>query len=41
MYLNNIRVDDGTAKVAPDDALHGRFLVLRAGKKRYHVVEVA
>ena len=39
-YLNNRRVADVSARVAPDDALHGEFVVLRRGKKRYHLVRV-
>lgn len=33
VYLNNTRVEDGEAAVTPDSWLHGRFLVLRRGKR--------
>ena len=33
IYLNNTRVTDGEAPVPPDAWLHGRFLVLRRGKR--------
>jgi tyrosyl-tRNA synthetase len=40
-YLNNERITDGEA-VPPDSALlHGRFLVLRRGKKSFAGVEVS
>jgi tyrosyl-tRNA synthetase len=40
IYLNNIRItsDGQTATLA--DALHGQFLVLRQGKKQYHLVKL-
>lgn len=41
VYLNNRRVAEVAARVAPDDTLHGEFVVLRRGKKRYHLVRVA
>jgi tyrosyl-tRNA synthetase len=40
VYLNGIRVDDVDAHVTPQDAVEGRFVVLRKGKKRYHLVEL-
>lgn len=40
VYLNNRRVGDSAARVTLDDAVEGRFLVLRRGKKRYHLVKV-
>ena len=40
VYLNNRRVAEASARVALDDALHGEFVVLRRGKKRYHLVRV-
>ncbi|MFQ5536935.1 MAG: tyrosine--tRNA ligase [Gemmatimonadota bacterium] len=39
IYLNNRRVEDVNERVTPARALGGRFLVLRKGKKRYHLVE--
>jgi tyrosyl-tRNA synthetase len=40
IYLNGERVTDPTSPVRVSDALHGRFLVLRRGKKSYHLVRV-
>jgi tyrosyl-tRNA synthetase len=32
-YVNNVRVEDEGFRPAPADLLHGRFLVLRRGRK--------
>ncbi len=40
IYLNNRRVEEGGRAVTTDDALEGTFLVLRKGKKRYHLVRL-
>ncbi|GAA1775522.1 tyrosine--tRNA ligase [Streptomonospora arabica] len=32
-YLNNTKVADVDARIGPDDLLHGRYLVLRRGKR--------
>lgn len=40
IYLNNLRVADQGRTVTSADAIEGRFLVLRKGKKRYHLVRV-
>ena len=41
VYLNNRRVADVAARVmSVKDTLHGEFVVLRRGKKRYHLVRV-
>jgi tyrosyl-tRNA synthetase len=40
-YLNNQKVADEAQRPAEDDWLHGRFLVLRRGKKAMAVVERA
>ena len=40
-YVNNERVTDVDATVAPDAWLHGRFLVLRRGKRTFAGVELA
>ena len=40
IYLNNIRVGEETRKVMAEDALGGRLLVLRKGRKDYHLVRV-
>lgn len=41
IYVNNQRVADAEHVVAADQLLAGRFLVLRRGKKVYHIVEVS
>jgi tyrosyl-tRNA synthetase len=40
IYLNGARVQDARMRVQPEDAIEGRFLVLRKGKKRYHLVRL-
>jgi tyrosyl-tRNA synthetase len=40
VYLNNERVSDPSAVPGTQDLLHGRFLVLRRGKRSYGVVDV-
>ena len=32
-YVNNVRVTDADAPVSPDALLHGKYLVLRRGKR--------
>jgi tyrosyl-tRNA synthetase len=39
-YLNNERVTEADAAPSPQDLLHGRFLVLRRGKRTVGAVEV-
>jgi tyrosyl-tRNA synthetase len=41
MYLNNVRVDDTHATVRLGHAIDGQVIVLRKGKKAYHLVQVA
>lgn len=41
IYLNNRRVADVAHSVRLADAVEGRFLVLRKGKKSYHLVALA
>ncbi len=41
IYLNNLRVTDAAQSVRADALIEGRFLVLRKGKKSYHLVAVA
>jgi tyrosyl-tRNA synthetase len=41
MYLNNRRIDDADLSVSLEDAIEGRFLVLRKGRKNYHLVKIA
>ena len=40
IYVNNVRVGDEPERVSLADAIDGQFLVLRKGKKTYHVVQV-
>ncbi|WP_433323873.1 tyrosine--tRNA ligase [Spirillospora sp. CA-294931] len=40
-YVNNAKVESEDAVPSPDDLLHGRFLVLRRGKRNIGGVEVA
>lgn len=40
IYLNNRRVDDPALVATLADAIDGQFLVLRKGKKRYHLIRV-
>ena len=40
IYLNNLRVGEETRKVTAEDALGGRLLVLRKGRRDYHLVRV-
>ncbi len=40
IYANNRRISEPDACLTSDDAVDGRYLILRKGKKRYHLVEV-
>jgi tyrosyl-tRNA synthetase len=40
IYLNNQRVEDANQIVSPAETIEGRFLVLRKGRKNYHLVKV-
>jgi tyrosyl-tRNA synthetase len=40
MYINNERVTDIAAQIGLDRALHGKYVVLRRGKKTFHLVEL-
>ncbi|TVP55447.1 MAG: tyrosine--tRNA ligase [Gemmatimonadales bacterium] len=40
IYLNNVRVTDPARVLTVNDAVEGRFLVLRKGKRKYHLVVV-
>ncbi len=40
IYLNNVRVADVERRVGVADAVEGRFLILRKGKKSYHLVRL-
>ncbi|MFG3599425.1 tyrosine--tRNA ligase [Micromonospora chersina] len=39
-YVNNVRIADVDATVSPTDLLHGRYLVLRRGKRNFAGVEL-
>jgi tyrosyl-tRNA synthetase len=38
VYVNNGRVEDSARAVVMEDAIEGRFVLLRKGKKSYHLV---
>jgi tyrosyl-tRNA synthetase len=40
VYLNNVRIGDEEMRVGSADTLDGGFIVLRKGKKNYHLVKV-
>jgi tyrosyl-tRNA synthetase len=40
VYVNGTRIDDVDLRLSPEDAIEGRFIVLRKGKKSYHLLEV-
>jgi tyrosyl-tRNA synthetase len=40
VYVNNIRVEDSRLMLTPNRLAGRRIMVLRAGKKRYHLVRV-
>ena len=40
IYLNNLRVTDQDELVTLNQAIEGRFLVLRKGRKQYHLVQL-
>jgi tyrosyl-tRNA synthetase len=40
LYLNGERITDTQRRVTVDDAIEGRYLVVRKGKKRYHLLRV-
>jgi len=40
-YVNNCRVQDVDAVLAPDALIEGRLVVLRSGRKRYQLIRVA
>jgi tyrosyl-tRNA synthetase len=41
VYVNNGRVEDSAHAVGVEDTIEGRFLLLRKGKKSYHLVSLA
>jgi tyrosyl-tRNA synthetase len=40
IYVNNIRVNETAKAISLEESLEGQFLVLRKGKKNYHLVQV-
>jgi tyrosyl-tRNA synthetase len=40
VYVNNVRVEDAARALTVADAIEGRFLLVRKGKKQYHLVAV-
>jgi tyrosyl-tRNA synthetase len=40
VYVNNVRVEDNSRFVTMDDTIGGRFLLVRKGKKQYHLVAI-
>ena len=38
VYVNGVRETDPARRIGTEDLLHGRYLVLRRGKKQYHLV---
>ena len=40
VYLNNLRIEDVDRRVTVEDALEGRFLVVRKGKKNYYLAKL-
>ena len=38
LYVNNRRVDAGVARISADDLLHGRYVVLRRGRRDFHLL---
>ncbi|MGI8794868.1 MAG: tyrosine--tRNA ligase [Acidimicrobiales bacterium] len=41
VYVNGRQVDDADATLTKGDLLHGRYIVLRRGKKNYHLLRMA
>lgn len=41
VYMNNVRMADEKAAVALDDFMDGQVLVMRKGRKVYHLVQIA
>ena len=40
VYVNNVKVEGAASTVALSDAVNGKFVVLRRGKKSYHLVRL-
>jgi tyrosyl-tRNA synthetase len=41
IYLNNQRIEDAVQTLSLTESLSGQFLVLRKGRKNYHLVRIA
>ncbi len=41
IYVNNVRVSDAGRTVSLAESIEGRFLVIRKGKKNYHLVKIS
>lgn len=41
IYVNNLRITDQNQMITLAQSIEGKFLVLRKGKKQYHLVQVA
>lgn len=40
LYVNGVRVADASRQITLDDAIDGRFILLRKGKKSHHLIAV-
>ncbi len=40
IYVNNCRITDETSALSADDILFGQYILLRKGKKNYHLLEL-
>jgi tyrosyl-tRNA synthetase len=40
IYINSNRVEDSNQAVTTSDAVEGQFLVLRKGRKKYHLIQI-
>jgi tyrosyl-tRNA synthetase len=40
VYLNNHRVSEAAQTVSLNDLMQGHFIILRRGKKNYHLIKV-
>ncbi|VAW43316.1 Tyrosyl-tRNA synthetase [hydrothermal vent metagenome] len=40
LYLNNQRITDAQQPITPNQTINGQFLILRKGRKKYHLVRI-
>jgi tyrosyl-tRNA synthetase len=40
LYVNSVRVPNADAKIGSSDIVDGRALVLRSGRKTFHLVKI-